>query len=133
MMQVPRGSCYLMPVGSVMRLFKRHSGRQGVAVKSAPTDIDIAASRSGDRIYLHVANLNYSQSCIVTFAVEGRTITGGRVLEIAPESPHAYVGESDPNVFRPVEKVLTIIPQPTWRFPAASVSAVELELNRNSA
>ena len=39
------------------------------------------------------------------------------------------MSESEPNVFAPVEKTLTMKPQPTWRFPAASVSAVELELN----
>jgi alpha-L-arabinofuranosidase len=133
MMPVPGGASYLMPVGSVMRLFKRHSGQQGVAVKSAPSDLDIAASRSEDRAYLHVANLNYSRSCEVTFVVEGRTITGGRVFEIAPESPRAYVSESEPNVFAPLENKLTVHPEPMWRFPAASVSAVELELNPSSA
>jgi len=30
MMQVPRGVSYLMPVGSVMRLFKRHNGSQAL-------------------------------------------------------------------------------------------------------
>lgn len=132
MMPVPGGSSYLMPVGSVLRLFERHSGRQSVAVKSVPSDLDIAASRSGARAYLHVANLNYSQPCEVTFAVEERTITGGRVFEIAPGSPRAYVSESEPNVFAPLEKTLTKDPQPTWRFPAASVSVVELELNLSS-
>src|SRR5919109_725637 len=48
--QVPRGVSYLLPVGAVMRLFKRHNGAQGVAVKSAPANIDIAASRSDNKI-----------------------------------------------------------------------------------
>ncbi|MFB3923256.1 MAG: alpha-L-arabinofuranosidase C-terminal domain-containing protein [Terriglobia bacterium] len=129
MMPVPGGSSYLMPVGSVMRLFKRHNGRQGVAVTSAPSNLDIAASRSGDCVYLHVANSNYSRSCEVTFAVQGKTIMGGRVYEIAPENPRAHVSETEPNVFAPVRKPLETRPRPTWRFPPRSVSAVELELN----
>ena len=133
MMPVPGGSSYLMPVGSVMRLFKKHNGRQGVAVKSDPSDLDIAASRSDHHVYLHVANLNYSHSCEATFAVEGRTITGGHVYEIAPEDPRAYVSETEPNVFAPVKKTLEMKPQPTWRFPARSVSAVELDLNPGSS
>ena len=133
MMPVPGGASYLMPVGSVMRLFKKHNGTQGVGVKSAPSDLDVAASRSGNRVYLHVANLNYSRPCEVTFAVEGRTIAGGRVFEIAPGNPRTYVSESEPNVFAPLEKTLTVDPQPTWRFPAASVSVVELELNPSLA
>jgi alpha-L-arabinofuranosidase len=133
MMQVPDGLSYLMPVGSVMRLFKRHSGRQSVAVKSASSDLDIAASRSGDRIYLHVANLNYGRPCEVGFVVEGKKVKTGRVFEIAPESPRAYVSESESSIFAPQEKPLQISPHPAWRFPAASVSAVELELEAGSA
>jgi alpha-L-arabinofuranosidase len=128
MMPVPGGKSYLMPVGSVMRLFKRHNGKQGVAVKSAPRDLDIAASRDGNRLYLHVANMNYHTASEVTIAVKGTAITGGKVFEIAPQSPRAYVSEADPNVFASVEKVLPLNPVPTWRFPAASVSAVELDL-----
>lgn len=127
MMQVPSGMSYLMPVGSVMRLFKRYSGRQGVTVKSASSDLDIAASRSGDRVYLHVANLSYRRPCEVVFGVEGKTVKAGRVFEIAPGSPRAYVSESNPNIFAPQKKPLPISPKPAWRFPAASVSAVELE------
>jgi len=128
MMPVPGGDSFLMPVGSVMRLFKRHNGKQGVAVRSAPSELDIAASCSGNRIYLHVANVSYNRSCEVSFAVDGMTLTGGRVLEIAPETPRAHVSELDRNVFTPVEKQLPPGPAPTWRFPATSVSVVELEV-----
>src|SRR5437899_11960502 len=43
--QVPGAVSYLLPAGAVMRLFKRHNGAQGVTVKSAPSNLDIAASR----------------------------------------------------------------------------------------
>ena len=128
MMPVPGGSSYLMPVGSVARLFKQHNGRQAVEVKSAPKDLDIAASISGDRLYLHVANLNYRRPCEAAFIVEGRKITGGHIFEIDPESTRVAVSESEPNVFVPVEKTIPLKPQPMWRFPSASVSAVELNL-----
>lgn len=128
LMPVPGGKSYLMPVGSVMRLFNRHNGKQAVSVKASPTELDIAASRSGNRLYLHVANLDYHTSQEATFAVEGMNIAGGRVFEIAPQSPLAYVSELEPNIFDPVERTLPSGPVATWRFPAASVSAVELEL-----
>ena len=51
------GASYLTPAGAVMRLFGRHKGREAVAVRAAPADLDIAASRTGERIFLHVANL----------------------------------------------------------------------------
>lgn len=128
MIQVPRGVSYLMPVASVMRLFKRYNGRQAVAVQTAPSELDIAASRSDNQIFLHVANLSYSRSAEAAFAVEGMTVAGGRVFEIAPEDLREYVHQDRPNVFEPRELSLSTKPSLKWRFPAGSVSAVVLEL-----
>ncbi len=128
MIPVPGGTSYLMPVGSVMRLFKRYNGKQAVAVKSAPSDLDIAASRSENRLFLHVANVSYRRPAEVAFAVEGMTVAGGRIFEIAPESLQEHVDENRPDVFAPKEKPLAGSPPFNWRFPAGSVSAVELEL-----
>src|SRR6266487_3683296 len=36
MLQTPRGVSYLMPVASIARMFKKHNGTHGIAVKSAP-------------------------------------------------------------------------------------------------
>lgn len=128
MMQVPRGVSYLMPVGSVMRLFGRHRGRQAIAVPAAPPELDIAASRTDDTIYLHVANTSYGRAVEARFAVDGATVAGGRVLEIAPESPREYVSQDRPDVFAPRERPLPAGADARWRFPAASVSVVELRL-----
>ncbi len=127
MMQAPRGVSYLTPAGSVMRLFGRYNGKQGVSVKSAPTELDIAASRTGARFWLHVANLDFRRSVETTLAVEGFPVKSGRVFEIAPEDPREYVSQDQPDVFRPRERSLNGGPAIRWRFPARSVSAVELE------
>lgn len=123
--QVPRGTSYLTPAGSVMRLFGRHRGSHGVSVTAAPPDLDIAASRSGSRLFLHVANLSYGRSIPARLAVDGHGISGGRVLEIAPSDLRQAVSQDEPDVFRPVERPLLT---PDWRFAAGSVSVVELEL-----
>ncbi len=127
LLQVPGRVSYLLPAGAVMRLFKRHNGSQGVAVKSAPSSLDVAASVSGKRVFLHVANTEYARGVEVTFAVPGRTITGGRVIAIAPESIRQDVNENTPRAFAPQEHVLAAGDTFRWRFPAASVSAVELD------
>src|SRR5581483_3990676 len=119
MVPTPRGRSFLMPAGSIARLFKRYNGTHAVAVKSAPDGLDIAASRSGNRLYLHVANVNYGR------AVEAVLPAGrGRVWEIAPVDLRTDVNRDEPDVFQPREKTLTS----RWRFPAGSVSAVELEM-----
>ncbi|MBE0659354.1 MAG: hypothetical protein IH602_16800 [Bryobacteraceae bacterium] len=119
---------YMMRVASVMRLFKRVNGKRAVTVKACPAGLDIAASRTGDRVYLHVANMDYSKPVEASVSVQGRTIAGGTVHEIAPEDPMETVCEATPDVFAPKEKAIAAAPVMKWSFPARSVSAVELEL-----
>ena len=128
--QVPGGVSYLLPAGTVMRFFKRHNGVQGVTVKSAPSSLDIAASRTGDKVFLHVANMNYSGATEASFAVDGLVVTGGRVLEISPENPRQEISPLNPNVFQPREQALPKGEAVKWRFPARSVSVVELDCVR---
>jgi alpha-L-arabinofuranosidase len=128
MIQVPGGISYLMPVGSVMRLFKKSNGKKALAVKKAPGELDIAASRTGNTIFLHVANKSYDRSVVTSFAVERGTLKGGRVLEIAPDDLRTYVSENRPDVFSPVARKIESGPGFKWSFPAGSVSAVELEI-----
>lgn len=124
MIPTPSGASYLMPVASIARLFRRHTGAQHIAVKSAPPGLDIAASRTANRIFLHVANLEYRKAVEATFAVAGLRVQSGRVFEIAPEDLRQYVNPDQPNVFAPRESPLSA----TWRFPAGSVTAIELDL-----
>ena len=128
MLQTPRGISYPLPVGSIARLFKRHNGKQGVGVATAPTGLDVAASRSGNRVYLHVANLEYRAAVEATFGVRGKVITGGRVIAIAPNDLRQWVGLDQPEVFKPAETLLAAGPAPKWSFPAGSVSVVELDV-----
>lgn len=125
--QVPGGVSYLLPVGAVARLFKRYNGKEGVSVTSRPTDLDIAASRTGNRIFLHVANMKYDGATDASFAVRGMAVTRGRVLAIAPDKPRQEISPLNPEVFNPTEHPLVGGDSVRYRFPARSVSMVELE------
>ncbi len=126
-LQVPNGVSYLLPAGAVMRLFKRHKGTHAVTVDSTPPALDIAASRAEGRIFLHVANMDYSRSTEAKFAVKGMVITAVKVVEIAPESPRQAVQDRQLDAFATKEHVLPGAVVFQWRFPARSVSAVELD------
>jgi hypothetical protein len=127
MLQVPSGGSYLLPAGAVMRLFKRYNGKQGIAVKSAPSGLDVAASRDGNKIVLHVANMNYSRSIETTFVCAGLPVTSGKVFEIAPENPRQEISPRNQKIFDPVEHAIPSAEPLRWHFPARSVSAVELK------
>jgi len=120
MLPTPRAA-FLTPAGSIARPFQRHNGTHAVSVRQASPELDIAASRTGNRLYLHVANLEYRRSVEATFS----GTTGGRVFEIAPEDLRSYVNQDQPEVFRPSERT---VEESAWRFPPGSVSALELDL-----
>jgi alpha-L-arabinofuranosidase len=128
--EMPRGASYLLPAGAVMQLFKGHQGAHGVAVRSAPGGLDVSASRSGDEVLLHVANLSYVDSVPADFVVEGMAVAGGEVHEIAPQDPRASASSRDMRVFAPRVIRLTADPAMVWHFPARSVSAVRLQCSR---
>ena len=124
----PGSACFLLPVASVMRLFKRHNGRHGVAVKLTPSALDVAASRTDNKLFLHVANMDYSRPVSAAFAVQGMVVTGGKAFEIAPEKPRQEVGPRNPKIFTPQERALTAGSGTVrWNFPPRSVTAIELE------
>jgi alpha-N-arabinofuranosidase len=126
MVGVPAGRSYLMPVASIARLFRRYNGTHGVAVRATPAGLDIAASRSGNSIYLHVANLQFTGSVEAAFVVEGMKVASGQTWAIAPDHLRQFVSLDQPNVFAPRESPIPQGDVLKWRFPAGSVTAVEL-------
>jgi hypothetical protein len=71
--------------------------------------------------------MNYYLPTDVAFTVNGLATTGGRVWEISPENPRQEISPLNPDVFTPREHVLPPGEVLKWRFPARSVSAVELD------
>jgi hypothetical protein len=104
------------------------AGCRGAAVKTAPLDLDVAATREGDRVCIHVLNSNFLRPVRASLAVEGRRVTEKTVYEIAPEDIRAYVDQTRPDAFLPVEKKLE---GDTWTFPPRSVSVLALELDED--
>ncbi|HUT89005.1 MAG TPA: alpha-L-arabinofuranosidase C-terminal domain-containing protein [Thermoguttaceae bacterium] len=125
MIPVPRGKAFLMPVAMVMCLYRHHTGEQAVGVSHVPDGLDVTASRTGDRVYLHVVNTSRDRSAAAQLAVDGMTITSGRVFEMAGD-PEYEVIQTRPNEIVAVEKKLPA--DARWAFPPASVSAVELDV-----
>jgi alpha-N-arabinofuranosidase len=125
---MPKGDnkAYLQPVARVMQLYRHHIGSHAIKVLGMPDGLDVVASRRGDSVYLHVANIQRTRSVNTTIQIGGHVIRSGRVLEIAadPAVELSYLNSAD--VMRTVEK--PFVRDGVWEFPAASVSAVELEI-----
>ena len=127
MIPVPGGRSYLMPVAMVMCLFRHHSGEKAIDVTDTTGDLDVTASRTGDRVFLHVVNYNRTQSVSTQLAVNGMKITAGKAFEMAGD-PLYEVTEIEPERITPQEK--SVPADGRWTFPAASVTAVELDVKQ---
>jgi hypothetical protein len=129
----PKGNnrAYLQPVARVMRLYRHHIGSHAIKVGSHPDGLDVVASRRGDTAYLHVANTQRTRSVTATIQIAGLIVRSGRVFEIA-EDPTVEVSYlNDAEVMRPREKRFAT--DSVWEFPAASVSALELQIESNGS
>ena len=101
-----------------------------MGVRKAPRDLDVTASRTGGRVWLHVVNTNRTKPVRSSIAVEGMRIVSGKVHEIAVQ-PELEVWWRNAEEFAPVERRLSSrapAKGSSWTFPAASVSAVELKI-----
>ncbi|MBU0640244.1 MAG: twin-arginine translocation signal domain-containing protein [Planctomycetes bacterium] len=127
MIPVPGGKSFMMPVARIMCLYRHHSGEQAIDVTNGPDELDVTAGITADRVYLHVVNTQRTQSVEAALQVDGRTIQGGRVFTLAAD-PEFEVFEHRNDILEPVEKPLSA--DGKWTFPAASVSAVELDLEK---
>lgn len=128
MIPVPRGNgrAYLQPVARVMQLYRHHGGTHAIKVSGTAEGLDVVASRRGNTVFLHVANTQRAKPVTAAFQIAGSTIRRGRVFEIAEDSTVelSYLNSGD--VMKTVEKPMSA--GAVWEFPAASVSAVELEI-----
>jgi len=128
MIPVPKGSgrAYLQPVARVMQLYRRHVGTHAIKISEIPEGLDVVASRRGNTVFLHVANIQRAKPVTVALQVDGAAIRQGRVFEIAEDSTVelSYLNSGD--VMKTVEKPMSA--GAVWEFPAASVSVLELEI-----
>lgn len=127
----PKGNnrAYLQPVARVMQLYRHHIGSHAIRVDGVPDGLDAVASRRRDTVYLHVANVQRTRSVNSTIQIGGHVIRSGRVFEITadPDVELSYLNSAD--VMKTLERPFA--GDGVWEFPAASVSALELEIGSN--
>lgn len=126
MIPVPGGRSFLMPVARVMALFRRHMGERALDVEAAPDGLDVTASATGRRVYLHVVNTRRTRDVQASLGIAGRRILGGRLFTLSADPEFEIIGHQD-GVLEPVESRMA--DDATITFKAASVTAVELDLD----
>jgi len=126
MIPTPYGASFMMPVARVMNLYRRHSGARAVKVVRTPDGLDITASRTGKRVFLHVVNTNRTRSVAAGLEVSGMKAISGRVFEIAAP-PELEIIDGNAALLQPVEKKL--LRSMEWRFPPPRSRLLRCRLN----
>lgn len=127
MLTAPDHISYMMPIARVMALFRKYIGKKEIEVMTTPQDLDVTASCRDDHIYLHVVNTDRIHSISAQLQVKGMEILSGAVHEITAE-PEFEVDQHCADALSPVTH--TFSADGNWKFPAASVSAIELMVPR---
>jgi len=130
MIPVPRGKSFMMPVAMIMSLYRKHVGTKGVDMITTPEGLDVAASRDGGHVFLHVVNTRRTRAVPAKLQVQGEKVAGGKVFWFDPD-PEFEIFRYHPECTFPRKgdlKERTPDGSWAWTFPAASVSAVELRL-----
>jgi alpha-N-arabinofuranosidase len=127
MIPVPGGEAYLMPVARVMSLYRHHTGENALTVLSSPSDLDVTASCTGDRLFLHIVNTNRTQDIHTIIRLKDMVLVEGTIYEITAE-PEFEVMRGTASDLAPSEK--TAPADGNIIIPAASVSAVEYRFSK---
>lgn len=128
MIPVPRdnGRAYLMPVSRVMQLYRQHIGNRAATVLHSPDELDVVATCTGDKLFLHVVNTARDKSSTIKFRLPTGEIKAATAFTLADDP---MVELSHLNADRVMQVARRELPgSGEWTFPAASVSAVEIEL-----
>lgn len=132
MLGSPAERPYLLPVGHVMRLFRRHGGSHGIAASASDGSLEVSASRRGDTVFLHVVNTDLRRECRAAIVTDAGRLAGGTAHVIAPPVS-VSIDSTALGVFDPATLPVPDAPTTEWTFPKASVTVLELKLTGDAA
>lgn len=119
----PGGKPYLMPVAKIMSLYRKHSGKELLEFSGEHPDLDITASRTDQKVFLHVVNINRTKPAEIMLKVKDMIVESGKGFQLSAD-PECEITDSFFNPLIPKERVLSA-DEPII-FPSASVTAIEL-------
>jgi alpha-L-arabinofuranosidase len=126
MIPTPHGKSYLMPVARVMKLYRHHIGKHALAIEKCPSDLDVVASRTDNKIFLHVVNTRQREAVDLGLALGDAKIASATSFEIV-DDPMIEVSDLNDSKVMQIRK-RSLAADGRWTIPPASVSAIEVEL-----
>ena len=125
MIPVPSSEAFMMPVAKIMHLYRHHTGKSFINVEGMPGELDVTASRTDNKIFLHVVNTNRIKAINSFFKIDNSAFSSGKALELSTDPSFEIMSASN-DPLQPKET--TIIPGTPFTFSPASVTAIELTI-----
>ena len=119
----PHSKCYLQPVGEVMRLFGAHQGKKALDI-SYEGSIDAVASKTGNTVYVHVANTSMTDAETLKLDLGATEIESVTMYYIATD-PETEIAPTNLDCFK--EETVTF-ENGTVTIPKACVAAIEIKI-----
>ena len=113
---------YFQPVGTVMHLFGKYQGKQAIDIDCP--GLDATASRTGNKIYLHLVNTDMYAAKTLDLSLDTGTIADVKMYGVA-EDITTEITPCNPDVFDVKEMP---VDGTTITLPKAAVAAVEITL-----
>lgn len=123
MIPVPSGEAFMMPVAKIMHLYRHHTGKSFVNVKGMPDELDVTASRTNNKIFLHVVNTSRVKAINSFFKIDNIAFSSGKAFELSADPSFEIMSASNDPL---LPKERTIDPAIPFAFAPASVTAIEL-------
>jgi hypothetical protein len=117
---------FLMPVALVMRQYRQYLGERALAVTHAPDDLDVVASRTGDRVYLNLVNTRRNRPVRIRINVQGTRVLSATGTRIADDPTVEVSSYNCRDVM--VSQALTLEAGQPIDLPAASVTSLALTI-----
>jgi alpha-L-arabinofuranosidase len=129
MLGSPREPPFLLPAGHVVRLYKAFGGGSTVDVTVSGTALDVAGSRKGNTLYLHVVNADLEHATKAEISVTGASPSSAFAHEIAPTDLNTAIDTTSLDVFDVAQHTISVDRGTiVWSFPKASVTSLEIQL-----
>ena len=113
-------SPFMLPSGRIAALYRAHIGESAVKI-AAPSSIDAAASRSGEKFFCHLVNKERNTPCKISLTIGKKRISAFKVWEIAVD-PETEITELTPDIFNPRE---ITVENGEYTLPGAAVAVIE--------
>jgi len=120
---VPYREPYMQPVGHVMSLFRHHQGERALDISYSGA-VDAVASKTGNCIYIHIANTDMNTPQQLLLELGDKQIASAKMWYIAAKAD-TEITMLNPDCFAVQETEIT---GNTVTLPAAAVAAIEVEL-----